>query len=951
MARLKTEGLREHFKRQLKAKLGKADNLALLDLQDDILDRLLAAKAEEEQALACAVLDVIQADFDDERLEAITLKLDETKKSKLSELKSAAHMPTKSERAAAAAKGTLVGGVVGVGTFAALKSKGKSTFSLFGGGDNVMQGVLAGTTGAMATAVVTKVLTDQRYGALGKDNKDFQESLAENEFSSAMKNTFAEMSDRFFHCFYFRDLMRQRIENNEDKLLWLGDARNADYTEDEKQQFLNELDAYFITSLSRLLAESFEHFDARINDKDHPHLHQLWDKIRGRDNIKNMLALECQMAFMQSSAAYIDKRSYDKKWRYLHPWLFSASAPLAIGVVVTSTLILLSVAVPFIIASVGVSVAITGLSMFLLGKLRLRKRYHSDASFKRKESDRLSLHAIADKIRQAKDGLHNHLQKQVKRTEKLETKNLETFTHASGRFNKMRGKHKVLLGSSAAWLRETAERWVSNRSFAELNKTISEIRHESIKQSKVFIDEFRHDENTETLEEALKETKSFLRARENRDFIESFEIKQKIKEQLLGLVAKEPALARHKKLREFYKKSCDGNAADLDQKVICRHALNHLTTAFTELQQAFLNHPNPQAILHGHGDTAHALHLGTYQDAINPENIKTLLANSFFFLSNLAMPMSADTDFEAKAFSSDAFIVYRAILLEQLAHIYEPSAVDGEVEKQAINAEIETFLREKLDIHAGVVLDDYYNHHYFKPQLDRNHQPRVSDEYGNSYLKEDLKYVQKLCCLDMAYNGAGFNYRQILEGYMHEYLHENPDKNIMGVYATPLLDVRTEANYAEQIDGVLNDTRGFVRWLKSKSNAFAKGIADRYQIAILQQLSSIFFQIMQACAENTTLVDRLKPAALRIKTYLNKYGHEEDIREFEQLYQNLENPENRATLEQQLKEIKDTNRVQTSENEDDEAHNEKNRLHRFFRHIKPKDEKLSKQSRRHLHNG
>jgi len=233
-----------------------------------------------------------------------------------------------------------------------------------------------------------------------------------------------------------------------------------------------------------------------------------------------------------------------------------------------------------------------------------------------------------------------------------------------------------------------------------------------------------------------------------------------------------------------------------------------LDTAFA-IQIKLNDAPHAAFILQG--DTRYRNMLGLpsnqtvrIEEKINAANTQDYLDESFNFLC-LLNEYEANIDWRGAFQNIDPFILYRMLLVKQLANLADPNNLRVD---SLVKDEIKRFVRSKLNYNPDVAFDDILNQALLIKS--GRCETTIRDTLGNPRLLSELSYIADAVRVDMAYVSSSMSPEQLVALEAERFLMTADDKIIFGYNSIGKLIPELSQDFCAKINDTIDVTKAFL---------------------------------------------------------------------------------------------------------------------------------------------
>ncbi|SPX60292.1 hypothetical protein [Legionella feeleii] len=773
-------------------------------------------------------------------------------------------------------------GVAGVAYYAQKVGSPTDVINPLAGAKNIVGGVFSAALGAGAGYLA--------YEAWLASTGRVADDDARKEFDAEMKKAgftdkkYEELSKELVKLFHYRECLLLGLENDAKQNMrqHFKEKHSPDGNPFNEEALNAAIEVYFLDELNKLFNQAFVDIydiqDQRIQDEKQEYKIISWLKSYfAKPEERERFTQQLQIEFMNQCLHYLTAQMVEPSFLAKHPHITASIGGLLAGSIA------LGLAAIIIGGPISAGILAIGLVITCLAAVGTYFAVNNIDSlrFKRDKENRSALqHAREDIIEES--ARLKRLIKEVVPTTGKDLKQLQNYSaeNAPGGFaayfNIFSSDHKqVAMGASTAWIREYAIRYRHSKqieiNLSEHHKGIITNGEQQTKEmQELLLAEMRSKVRAALpikLKNFIDDTQAYLRNPDNKDFIQRFELVEKIKQQVLEIVAAVPQGTHQrtlpKELVDFYtlpvaKGGLGGLVQDLEQVrslapiVASEEAVDELHPYYQMLvtaqrfNYALTQDPNKASIFIGDADYRAMLGLRIdspserIEAKINPGNIQSYLNHSLDFLYSLNKPLKIDgsTNLDTPFVNTKEFVLYRTLLIKQLAHLADPSnpRVSNEVRR-----EIERFARDKLHIDPKVVFDDVLQQGLFIQQ--DTDGPRLK-YLGSERPVSDLEYIADAVRLDLAYASKPVTPRMMIAQEAADFLFDKGEKTIFSYgKSTGELQPETTREYVKKIRDTITTTKAFMHALAERNTLKKTGALASYIYDCIKEIEALRYQI------------------------------------------------------------------------------------------------------------
>ncbi|CAM4478852.1 MAG: hypothetical protein LEGION0403_FIIPPAGN_02451 [Legionella sp.] len=775
-------------------------------------------------------------------------------------------------------------GVAGTAYYSQKVSAPTDIINPLAGTGNIVGGVFSAALGAGAGYLAYQAWLASTGRAADDDaRKEFDAEMKKAGFTD---KKYEELSKELTKLFHYRECLLLGLENDAQKNM-RQDFEETHLTHRQhcdKDTLNAAIEVYFLDELNKLFNQAFVDIydiqDQKIRDEKQEYKIISWLKnYFAKPEERERFTQQLQLEFMNQCLRYLTAQMVEPSFMAKHSYIIASIGGLIAGSIALG-LASLIVGAPISSGILAIGLVITCLAAvgtyFAVNNI-------DGLRFKRDKENRDSLQHARENIIHESARL-KRLIKDVVPTTGKDLKQLEDYStqHASGGFAAYfdifnSGRQQVAMGASTAWIREYAIRYRHSKqveiNLSEHHKGIITNGDQQTKEMQdLLLAEMRLKERGALpikLKNFIDHTQAYLKYSENKDFIKRFELVEKIKQQVMEIVAAVPQGTRQttlpKELVDFYTLpvtagGLGGLLHDLEQArslapivtpetaVDESHPYYQMLVTAQRFNYALTQDPNKESIFIGDADYRAMLGLridspsAHIESKINPANIQSYLNHSLDFLYSLNKPLQIEdsTNLDTPFINTKEFVLYRTLLIKQLAHLADPTnpRVNNEVRR-----EIERFAREKLHIEPEIVFDDVLHQGLF-----------IQKDVDSPYLKylgrecpvSDLEYIAEAIRLDLAYTSKPLTPRMMIAQEAVDFLFDKGEKTIFsyGKSAEELLP-ETTAEYVAKIKDTITTTKAFMISLAERNTLKKTGTLTSYIHDCIKEINDLRLQIAE----------------------------------------------------------------------------------------------------------
>lgn len=666
---------------------------------------------------------------------------------------------------------------------------------------------LASTPKAMLSMAMAGATFDAIHQALGQAEggryfQQLKEKIERNpQLSQQIKCTFERLSEEMLRAFCLREL---RLKNNE-----------------QQQQVDEAYQSHLVYLLNHYLKELYGAHQRDIEaEQQQWWVWTLLAQFKKTPEDRTATTQAIQLGLLHFVAEFHQHLAKEKTWRGEHPIRFSVYSGLvggALGLAATMAIGALTALMWPVVAAAVVGGLVFGLSAYW---------YAKKAPFKRSFQERQRHQAFADLI----DNENNkeQLKARLLQTHTLTTNEVQGFIRytrdtEAGYFSRAT---VAALGTPQSWVRAVAQYYAHNKVVEnDVIPRIKALSAQAEEQTTWLVTMIKAAARNNAVPEQLKryvsQTQKYVLHANSRVQEASlrFRLMEKAKEQILHAVAQvgnkdlpQPLYILFKGLRgsddelNLAKLFCPDTDKDAEYTPLLQKA--------TQLHQAI-----PAGIFVGAADYWQALGSSAPQQmVITVDTIDSLLHHTTAFLQTLTPPLRRGS--ETSASYSEAFYLYRALLMRQLACFVNDKENDERC-KQKIKAYIKEVLYANTadcsDESIEAMLDDAYYQDLYKPKPSTE-EAVYHPDYPLASLA-NLRYVASAIRLDLAHHPM-ISPALRMQQFIADFVAANHRLVFGDVSPTTLvrLNFDTNAQALETINNIITDSQALYQALQEQNN-------------------------------------------------------------------------------------------------------------------------------------
>ena len=814
--------------------------------------------------------------------------------------------PTAADKIGRGALCALVGAGVAGGAFLSAKKSTDIADGLnpLGQAKEGVEGVFAGVIGTCFAVAMNKVWNKLDTTAPQIDEKTMEHDIKESELHD---KHYQKLSAELVKLFYFREGL---ITNHDEFRKGFIDLY-PDLFDSEKtpcpdgvthEQILSvAIEVYFLKQLNQVFKDGFEAIyqihDKEIESDKTPIFG--WIKIH-MDSLekRQRFTQQMQVEFMRTCIKFLQTQMNEHSFMRKHVFIMDTVFGLVAGLIALSVSIVVFPMSIFGIIGIGLVFACIAAvtSHLTISKIDSLK-------FKRTKANRAGLLTAIEEVESERDRLAG-LIKEVVMTSDHDLKELKDFQSKSksGFWSVLHllPSKAMWLGGVRAWLREYARRYnhsiQTDIRLCDADKQIIDIAQKQTQVAQEELIKFmalEHDKKvagSSFFKDLVANTREYLKAEpidpsnddSHKGFIESFRIRQKIREQVLEILAVLPEHTHHTELPaelvSLYTDPVDkhglgGLRSDLERV----RSIAPIVSATTALDS---HHP-----YHRLADAAHRINTLmndpsiTHHESILPgqnvyrgllgmpekhffsveeqwkdaSTIQLWLNASFDFLCSLnRYDLDLNDPWDKPFQDTDDYNVYRMLLVKQLASLWDPK---NQLVSNTHKQDIARFAREKLKCEPDIAFTDVLNHslliHHFKEDDPIPMLPRKIEEISLIGLEDAAAAIR----LDMAYDvSVPPSAKMLIDFAASEFTKTGRSQIIFSVnHALKHLKPNSTDDYYKSVDQAIISTRNFVAYIQQSSQHHLlckTGTIHRYLLQVFGELTELTRRINEEIKES-----------------------------------------------------------------------------------------------------
>ncbi|HHF7343811.1 TPA: hypothetical protein ACPSKB_000209 [Legionella feeleii] len=800
--------------------------------------------------------------------------------------------------------GGALAALLGVGVGGATFLTSKSGFltgmiNPFAGVQNVLTGAASAGLGA-GVGLITYNLWKKSYQ--GESAPDFETFQAEMR-KAGLGEKYDVLAGNIVKLFHLREGLLLGLENSLTHTSMRAEfAKTLPEGSKIDDEALNiAIEVYFLQQLNEAFNEAFKDIYKIKEQEIQQELNQYrivsWFKSCFENPAKRQeFTQQLQIEFMTQSMLFLQHQMNEPGFLAAYP-AFTAT----VGGLIAATVVLGGAAAVVggpitlgILSIALVAAAVTAVASYF-AVTRIDSLY-----YKRDAKNRQSIEETIDIVDHEIERLQQVIQK-VKETTQEDLTQLGSYQEESflesvrtivGNLPGLAAKpNYAAVGSSDSWYREQASRYRhSKQSEIDLAENHRRIIGKAVEQTELMQDSLLG--SGEELRGFISDTTAYLNDEKNQGFIKKFELKAKIRQQVLEIVAIVPVTmgALPLYLVDFYTRQLGGSVQDLElarklapvvKKDVRQndesHPLKVVLKAAYEFNEELIAKGNPRILT---GDATYRAILGLKVDSeedrienkINGGNVQDYLDSSYEFLLSL-LKHDEKATLETPYQLSEAFIVYRTLLIKQLASLADPN---NQHVKKGVRSAVEKFVKEKLHLDPQVVFNNALNQALF---VDASGDKQMTNPLGIPCSVAAVTDVTKAIMTDLAYNSVqAYNPRAVLTPSLlirdeaEEFLTRTANRGTMFAYANAeeVLRAQGTKEFAKEVETTIARTREFIDEIAQSPTLVESGARDIYIRGVLDHIAKIQGQIAIAISSGKGSKDALETVKADLDAFANE---------------------------------------------------------------------------------
>ncbi|GGI81631.1 hypothetical protein [Legionella impletisoli] len=757
----------------------------------------------------------------------------------------------------------------------------------------ISSGAFSTVLAAGASNIAYKAWKESAKNA-SEDFSAFQEAMKQAGFNDERYNALSASLVKLFH---FRECILLKLEDNNG--INIREEFKTRYFPQEKgfdEDALNlAIEAYFLDELNALFNSAFKDIyelqEDSIKDEKKNLIFNWLKLFFEKPEHRQRFSQQMQIQFMEECLNYLETEMAEPSFYARHPYA-SASVMGLLGVLLALSLAAAVIGGPIIgIVGIGLlgSCLAAASAYWALKKVEAVKYKRTGTN---REAIAATIHNVTNECRRLDRLIKNSVD-----TSPLDVKLLQKYQEdgSPSMFHKLclffDHHHEVAMGASTAWLREYASRYRHSKAIEiELGKAHQGIierserqTHELQKELAEWMLKGQHKSPPKKLQSFVYDSENYLRKPEHQVFIERFELTEKIRQQVLEIVGSLPyttdTLSLPGLLIDFYTSPLHhgGLGGQLEDLAMAR-LLSPTTLPFdmlllTAQRVSYAQSKSPYYTYLLKGDNLYRKMLGLSiqsnfeltEHNITPGNINHYLKHSFDFLFSLNEGISArqgDVNL-AKPFKlSHEFVLYRALLIKQLASIADPNNLRTD---PIVRAEINRWIEEQLRISPTVVFNDVVNQSLF---LEEDASSiTILDPLGIAHPVSEISFIAEALRLDLAYASRSYTPSMLIDQEAKAFLSKRkPHEKIIFCQrdTQTLMTPEDTETYHLKIKQVILNTSHFIEHLTHNNTIKKSKTLDCYLHDMILELQVLIEKIERQDGLFSKTYGRSNPSYLHL---------------------------------------------------------------------------------------
>ncbi|KTD75627.1 hypothetical protein [Legionella waltersii] len=741
-------------------------------------------------------------------------------------------------------------------------SKGMDENSLFNG---VTAELFSLALGKGISDVLFDYFNHEFLGAPENVQKEFNENLEKHtELSNLIKKECERISIEIIKLFHFREMlfMGRTSQSSLEPDAKDDFIKRAELQNEQREYIHLSIELYFVSELNRIFNSGFNSLyqvhEVEIQSEQNSPIIKWLNQISESEQTRLAFTQEIQLKFMMLARDYLVEKMNQKGLLANYPALFSLLAGITLAPIVGVTLMIV-LGGSMIWAALAFSVLVFALTSILSHVLITRL---SALTYKRSSDNRQHIQESIDMI----NNEYIRLKKEssfVKETTLEDIESTKDFQEINQQFIQVIHGSSVALGSISGWLREYASRYRHSKAISvDLEHEYKKIIAQSKVQTQTLIKAINSNKH-KLVHKWVQGTMEYLKEESHQTVIKEFELRQKIKEQVLEIISQVKYIPQE--LLEFYNSPEDkgglaGNESDFAH--IRRLAPDYLSPSKktnpyehlcnTALRLFKVHEPAYSEDNRFFGDPDYRQMLGIarrdYNEPITTKNIELLLNNSYAFLVSLCIKIKPGLGLNPliqTAQVSDEFLLYRTLLLKELTSLSDKK---NKTIRNEVKLQIRAFIKKHFNQDPQILCNNIANQAFLL-----NKEVQSSQTYSNqeqfTVTDIELDNIFEALTLDMAYNSQRFILNDILTHYMDSFFQQS-NRRSREVFAYSKteqeLNPQGTTHFAKTITNYCENTADFLATAESNKALTMSHIFMCYQFNVSVQVYQTQLRIISS---------------------------------------------------------------------------------------------------------
>jgi uncharacterized membrane protein YfcA len=780
-----------------------------------------------------------------------------------SELDSAVAGPTLGSQVGHGIVSMLLGAGIGAGAF--VSQQRVPSVDMFGVKASAQAGFSA-LIAASSSALISATWEKLNQKPLAIDREAFEKQL----HASGFGKKYDKLATDLVELFHFRECLLLDLPDSSQvkmrlafKNRYCAPPYGVDFND---KDFDLAIEIYFLQELNKLFHTSFEQIyamhQAELDTEALPVIGWFKKHLETSKN-RQKFTQQIQINFISQCIHYLETEMNQTGFWGKYSLLMASIGGLIAGALTLGVIAILNPFLPLIaLISIGL-VATTTVAIAMNALLTGVDAIY----YKRQSTDRNAIRDTIQKISSEKERLVS-LTRQVVDTSPEQVKQLEQFKAAyHPNISCFFSQSHVALGNWRAWIREYISRYHDNElTVTDLHDDITALVKRSYKQTHeiqkelVLWAKLNRVMILNKLHGYINDTEDFLQNIENEQVIQDFNLLLKIREQVLEFISYVPIEhALPEKLVNFYTTSLHGLTSDLEQARRLTPILppkipadiNHpyykfLTTA-EWIDNQFEQLPESEQNLVCRGDRFYRKLLGLPQFANPPINEQTpgsfdaMLNSSFIFLCSLNQ-YSSSWDWDQPFEHSDAYLIYRLLLVKQLAVWFDENNMNV---SETLKGKIATFAYNTLHYRQHNPFSDITSQSLLHGY---NQDTRtIPDPVSSSppHQLTDLNSIADAIRAQLAQDVNPLSVKQLMTTAADRFLisTKQPQHILLGINSPT--KVQDSAEFLKKIQAAIKCTQMFMETIKSNELLKLTKSITVYQNKIHKEIDDLIDQSLK----------------------------------------------------------------------------------------------------------